>query len=98
MNELSKNGGYHGTTSLATPKISKPSWFTGPWELLPMEFVLFDVKLTTGIQQGTVLKPKYLIFINELRDEVSPGTMTCIFTDDYLVYHSFFFPEDLEIF
>jgi len=44
-------------------------------------------KVDSGLPQGTVLGPLlFLLFINDLPDQVSPGTITRLFADDCLAY------------
>ena len=44
-------------------------------------------KVDSGVPQDTVLGPLlFLLFINDLLDQVSPGTITRLFADDCLAY------------
>jgi len=56
-------------------------------------------EVVSGVPQGTVLGPLlFLLFINDLPDQVSPGTTTRLFADDCLAYRSINSIEDQIIF
>jgi len=56
---------------------------------------LLQKHVMSGVPQGTVLGPMlFLLFINELPQQVTPGTTTRIFADDCLVYREIRTPED----
>jgi len=56
-------------------------------------------KKTTTVSQGTVLGPVlFLLFINNLPDQISPGETARLFADDCLVHHEIWSEEDQQIF
>ena len=54
--------------------------------------------VTSGVPQGTVLGPLlFLIYINDISDVLSPGTVIRLFADDSLLYRTIKSREDYEI-
>ena len=52
-------------------------------------------EVDSGVHQGTVLGPLlFLVFINDLPQQVSAGTTIWLFADDYLIYHQIKSPKD----
>ena len=54
--------------------------------------------VTSGVPQGTVLGPLlFLIYINDISDSLTPGTVIRLFADDSLLYRTIKTREDHEI-
>ena len=52
----------------------------------------------SGVPQGTVLGPLlFLVYINDICRNLSPGTLIRLFADDSLIYRSISSPKDAEI-
>ena len=55
-------------------------------------------KVLSGVPQGTVLGPLFfLIYINDICQDLSPGTAIRLFADDSLLYREIRTPEDASI-
>ncbi len=56
------------------------------------------VKVTSGVPQGTVLGPlMFLLYINDIGDNLTPGTKIRLFADDCLLYREINSAEDQRI-
>lgn len=48
-----------------------------------------DAQVISGVPQGTVLGPlMFLLYINDIADNISPGTKVKLFADDCLLYRT----------
>ena len=55
-------------------------------------------KVLSGVPQGTVLGPLFfLIYINDIAKDLTPGTAIRLFADDSMLYRKIFSEEDCEI-
>ena len=55
-------------------------------------------KVLSGVPQGTVLGPLFfLIYINDIANDLTPGTAIRLFADDSMLYRKIFSKEDCEI-